>query len=144
MSEAEVEDVLRKPLEETRGRGVSVIAIGQTRAGRYLRVVYSPDADGRVCFCHDRLRPASQATAGAAPPATETTMKKVKDPNRYPKGLNRKKVRALIDYYDNQSDANAIAEAEASYRRRSTSWVEVPVKLLPAVRQLIARGAPVQ
>jgi hypothetical protein len=63
-----------------------------------------------------------------------------KDPNRYPKGLDRKRVQALIDHYDNQSDAEAIAEAEAAYRRRTSSWVEVPVKLLPAVRQLIARG----
>ena len=69
-------------------------------------------------------------------------MKNTKDPNRYPKGLNRKKVQELIDYYDHQSDADAIADAEASYRRRSTSCIEVPVKLLPAVRQPIARGAP--
>lgn len=68
-------------------------------------------------------------------------MSKKKDPNRYPKGLNRRRVRALIDYYDNQSDAEAIAEAEAAYRKRKTALVEVPVKLLPAVRELIARQA---
>ncbi len=67
-------------------------------------------------------------------------MKKNDDPNRYPKGLDRKKVEDLIEYYENQSDAEAIAEAEAAYRRRTTSWVQVPVKLLPAVRRLIARG----
>ena len=68
-------------------------------------------------------------------------MSKKKDPNRYPKGLNRRKVQALIDYYDNQSDDEAIAEAEAAYRKRKTALVEVPVKLLPAVRELIARQA---
>ena len=68
-------------------------------------------------------------------------MSKKKDPNRYPKGLNRRKVQALIDYYDNQSDAEAIAEAEAAYRRRKTAIVEIPVKLLPAVRELIAKRA---
>jgi hypothetical protein len=66
---------------------------------------------------------------------------KAKDPNRYPKGLNRKKVQALIDYYDHQSDDEAIAEAEAAYRKRSTALIEIPVKLLPAVRALIARRA---
>lgn len=50
VSPREVEDVLRKPLEETRGRGVSVAAIGQTRSGRYLRIIYSPDDDGEGIF----------------------------------------------------------------------------------------------
>jgi hypothetical protein len=66
--------------------------------------------------------------------------KETKDFNRHPKGLDRKKVRALLDHYENQSDAEAIAEAEAAYRSRKTSWVQVPVALLPAVRELIARG----
>jgi hypothetical protein len=68
-------------------------------------------------------------------------MKSIKDPNRYPKGLDRRKVRAIIEYYDHQSDASAIAEAEAAYRRRSTSLMEVPVKLVPAVREMIATHA---
>jgi hypothetical protein len=68
-------------------------------------------------------------------------MKAAKDPNRYPKGLDRKKVQALIDYYDHQSDTEAIAEAEAAYRKRTTALVEIPIKLLPAVRALLARRA---
>lgn len=66
---------------------------------------------------------------------------KKNDPNRYPKGWNRKKVEALIQYYENQSDEDAIAEAEAAYHRRQTSLIEVPIKLLPEVRRLIARRA---
>ena len=50
VDEAEVQDVLRKPLEEIGGRGLSKIAIGQTRAGRYLRVIYSPDEEGDGIF----------------------------------------------------------------------------------------------
>jgi hypothetical protein len=50
VGEDEVADVLRKPLEEYRGRGNSMIAVGQTRVGRYLRVVYSPDDDGEGIF----------------------------------------------------------------------------------------------
>ena len=67
--------------------------------------------------------------------------KKTRDPNPYPKGLNRKKVEALIAYYDNQSDEEAIAEAEAAYRKRSSALVEVPIRLLPKIRQMIARSA---
>ena len=50
VDEAEAADIVRKPLEEIGGRGRSVIAIGQTRAGRYLRVIYSPDEDGEGIF----------------------------------------------------------------------------------------------
>jgi hypothetical protein len=77
-----------------------------------------------------------------APSPTETTMKKkTKDPNRYPKGLNRRKVQALIAYYDNQTDEEAVAEAEAAYRKRNSALVEVPIRLLPKIRQMIARSA---
>ena len=48
---------------------------------------------------------------------------------------------ALINYYEHQTDTEAIAEAEAAYRKRTTALLEIPVKLLPAVRQLIARRA---
>jgi hypothetical protein len=64
-----------------------------------------------------------------------------KDPNRYPKGWNRRKVQSLIAHYDKQSDRDAIAEAEAAYRKRKTALIEVPVKLLPQVRRILARSA---
>ena len=41
--ENEVEDVLEKPDEDRPGREGSRVAIGQTRGGRFLRVVYVPD-----------------------------------------------------------------------------------------------------
>ena len=41
--EEEVEDVLERPMEDRAGRDGSRIAIGQTEAGRYLRVIYVPD-----------------------------------------------------------------------------------------------------
>jgi len=43
VSEQEIEDILRQPLQDIRGRNDSRMAIGQTRAGRYLRVIYVPD-----------------------------------------------------------------------------------------------------
>ena len=43
VDESEVEDVLATPGEDRPGRDGSRIAIGQTRAGRYLRVIYVPD-----------------------------------------------------------------------------------------------------
>jgi hypothetical protein len=41
--EKEVEDVLARPMEDRGGRDGSRIALGQTEAGRYLRVIYVPD-----------------------------------------------------------------------------------------------------
>ena len=64
-----------------------------------------------------------------------------KDRNRYPRGWNQKKAQSLAGYYERQSDEDAIAEAEAAYRKRSTSLIQVPIKLLPQVRKLIARRA---
>lgn len=43
--ENEVEDVLKKPGEDRPGKENSRIAIGQTKGGRYLRVIYVPDPE---------------------------------------------------------------------------------------------------
>jgi len=43
VTKAEVEDVLVQPLEDRVGAAGARIAIGRTRGGRYLRVVYVPD-----------------------------------------------------------------------------------------------------
>ena len=52
-----------------------------------------------------------------------------------------KKVEAVIRYYENQSDEDAIAEAEAAYRNTRSTMMEVPVELVPRVQKLIARRA---
>ena len=41
--EDEVQDVLARPMEDRAGREGSRVALGQTEAGRYLRVIYVPD-----------------------------------------------------------------------------------------------------
>ena len=46
----EVEDVLARPLDDFRSRDNSRIALGQTRHGRYLKVIYVPDEDRRGLF----------------------------------------------------------------------------------------------
>ena len=43
VAEEEVEEVLARPIEDRAGRDGSRIALGQTEAGRYLRVIYVPD-----------------------------------------------------------------------------------------------------
>jgi len=48
--EDEIEDVLGRPSEDRRGKENSRISIGQTKAGRYLRVVYVPDPEPDSVF----------------------------------------------------------------------------------------------
>ena len=50
VDEDEVEDVLSRPGEDRPGRPGSRIAVGQTQAGRYLRVIYVPDPAPNSAF----------------------------------------------------------------------------------------------
>ncbi len=50
VTEDEVEDVIRRPGEDRPGREGSRVAIGQTRAGRFLRVIYVPDPEPESIF----------------------------------------------------------------------------------------------
>jgi Domain of unknown function (DUF4258) len=43
VDEQDVEDVLRRPIEDRPGRDGSRVALGRSQAGRYLRIIYVPD-----------------------------------------------------------------------------------------------------
>jgi len=46
----EVEEILRRPGEDRLGREGSRVAIGQTRAGRFLQVIYVPAPEPESIF----------------------------------------------------------------------------------------------
>jgi hypothetical protein len=48
--EDEIEDILQKSCEDRPGKENSRIVIGQTRGGRYLRVIYVPDPEPDSVF----------------------------------------------------------------------------------------------
>lgn len=50
VSESEVEEILTRPGEDRPGVEGARIALGQTDAGRYLRVVYVPDPEPASVF----------------------------------------------------------------------------------------------
>ena len=50
VTEREAGDVLARPIEDRPGRDGSRVAIGQTRGGRYLRVIYVPDGQPGSVF----------------------------------------------------------------------------------------------
>jgi hypothetical protein len=63
-------------------------------------------------------------------------MKKKQD---FPPGWDAEKVKALAEYYDNQTDEEAIAEAEAALEAEGQTLVMVPSELMPTIRALIAK-----
>ena len=57
--------------------------------------------------------------------------------SQFPPGWDEQRVRELIAHYEDQSEEEAVAEDEAAFERQSTSMIEVPNELLPAVRDLL-------
>lgn len=58
---------------------------------------------------------------------------------RYPAGWDAERVRHVLEHYETQSDEEAVAEDEAAYEATTHTAMEVPVELVPAVRELIAK-----
>ena len=56
VDEDEVADVLGRPGEDRAGPDGSRVALGQTRAGRYLRVIYVPESTGVFVITAYELR----------------------------------------------------------------------------------------
>ncbi len=50
VTENEVEEVLNRSVEDRPGKEGSRVAIGQTRSGRYLRVIYVQDPQPKSVF----------------------------------------------------------------------------------------------
>lgn len=59
--------------------------------------------------------------------------------NRYPQGWDQDRVKRLLEHYDSQSADEAVAEDEASWDSTTSTTMEVPVELVPTVRELIAK-----
>jgi len=63
----------------------------------------------------------------------------MKKQNKFPPGWDEARVQRVLEHYEAQTDAEAVAEDEASYESTTHTTVEIPVDLLPAVRELIAK-----
>ena len=59
--------------------------------------------------------------------------------SRFPKGWDQQRVRRMLEHYENLTEEEAVAEDEASFEDRTQTVMEVPVDLVPAVRELIAK-----
>lgn len=50
IQESEVEEVLQSPLEDGNGVEGTRVAIGQTEAGRFLKIIYVPESEPESVF----------------------------------------------------------------------------------------------
>lgn len=57
---------------------------------------------------------------------------------RFPPGWDEERVRRVLEHYESQTDEEAVAEDEAAFEATTHTVVEIPVELLPAVRELLA------
>ena len=55
--------------------------------------------------------------------------------NRFPSNWDEKRVRRVLTHYEKQTDDQAAKEDGAAFKRRAT--VQVPLELMPAIRELI-------
>lgn len=58
---------------------------------------------------------------------------------KYPLGWDEERVRRVLAHYEQQTDDEAVAEDEAAYESTTHTAMEVPVDLVPAVRELLAK-----
>ena len=59
--------------------------------------------------------------------------------NRFPSGWDEERVRQVLAHYEEQSEDEAMAEDEAAFEDSTQTVMEVPIDLVPAVRELIAK-----
>ena len=59
--------------------------------------------------------------------------------SKFPPGWDEKRVQRVLEHYDSQTDEQAVAEDEAAFESTDHTAMEVPVDLVPAVRELIAK-----
>lgn len=57
----------------------------------------------------------------------------------FPPGWDEKRVKKVIAHYEHQSEEEAVAEDEAAFEDPKQTLMQIPNKLVPAVRELLAR-----
>lgn len=65
----------------------------------------------------------------------------MKKKSEFPKGWDENRVKKVLTHYEGQTEEEAAAEDELAWKDRSATFIEVPTKLLPRIRELLARTA---
>lgn len=59
--------------------------------------------------------------------------------SKFPQGWDKERVRSALKHYEEQTEEEVVAEDEAGFENQTESTVQIPVELLPAFRELIAK-----
>src|SRR3972149_6281531 len=101
-----------------------------------MRSVLQSIAVGRVCQLGTtsiRRQPRSEGTEGVAAAPEAVHAEKVMRQNRFPPGWSEARVRRLLVRYEQQSDAEAVAEDEAAYKSTTATSMKIPAARGPAL-----------
>jgi hypothetical protein len=58
---------------------------------------------------------------------------------KYPPGWDEHRVKRVLAHYEEQTDDQAVAEDEAAFESTTHTAMEVPIDLVPAVRDLLGK-----
>ncbi|MFC1806641.1 hypothetical protein ACFL09_06665 [Planctomycetota bacterium] len=59
---------------------------------------------------------------------------------RFPPGWDEERVRRVLEHYEDQTQEEAVAEDEAAWEDPKHTVMEIPIDLVPAVRELLAKS----
>lgn len=57
----------------------------------------------------------------------------------FPPGWDEERVRRVLAHYETQTEEEAVAEDERAFKERGRTVIEVPVELVPVIREVIAQ-----
>jgi hypothetical protein len=58
---------------------------------------------------------------------------------KFPQGWDESRVRRVVDHYESQTDDEAATEDLEAFESTTHTAMEVPIELVPEVRQLISK-----
>lgn len=58
---------------------------------------------------------------------------------RFPPGWDAKRVQRALAHYEEQTEEEAVAEDEAAFADQTQAVMEIPLELVPVVRELLAK-----
>ena len=59
--------------------------------------------------------------------------------SKFLKGWDEERVHRVLAHYEKQKEEEALAEDEAAYEDRTKTTIDIPIELVPAVWELIAK-----
>ena len=59
--------------------------------------------------------------------------------NRFLPGWDEERVRRVLEHYETQTEEEAVAEDEGMWEKPDQTVMEIPSRLVPLVRELIAK-----